>query len=77
LFSTFSSQIKSLELILAKDLDVWASLLPNLETLTLSEPKLGLNWQAVSLNHLRKFHFDDSSWFLHFDLIMQVTSPPK
>ena len=74
LFSTFSSQIKSLDLILAKDLDTWARLLPHLETLSLTEPKLGLNWRSVSLDNLRKFHFDDSSWFLHFDLIVQVTS---
>lgn len=72
MLSTLGDQIKSCDLILAKDLDLWAKTAKNLESLTISDPKLGLKWKSIALNHLRRFCFDDSSAFVNFDFIVQV-----
>ena len=72
LFLNFGAKIKSCDLTLAKDLDLWLSSLPNLQSLTISDPKLGLKWDQVSHDSLRIFHFDDAAFFVNFDFIAQV-----
>ncbi len=72
MMSTLGPLIKSCDLVLAKDLDIWAKTAKNLESLTISDPKLGLKWSSLALNHLRRFSFDDPSAFVHFNFVIQV-----
>ena len=73
MLSTLGERIKSSDLTLSKDLDFWAKAAKNLESLTISDPKLGLKWNSVPLNQLRRFCFDDSSAFVNFDFVIQVS----
>jgi hypothetical protein len=77
LFLKFGGKIKSCDLTLAKDLDFWLSSFPDLQSLTISDPKLGLKWDHVSHDSLRIFHFDDAAFFINFDFIAQVGREKK
>lgn len=72
LMSKFGDSIRSLSLHQLKDMDAVAALCPNLESLTISDPELGLKWDQFPLPSLKNFTFDDSSFFINFDLITQV-----
>ena len=68
----FGQIVKSLEVNQVKDLDEIAELCPNLESLTILDPELGIQLDRRSFDHLRVFNFDDYSFFLRFDFVCQV-----
>ncbi len=70
----FGAKVVSLDVHHLKDLDAVAESCPNLESLIITDPELGLKWDRVPLGSLRMFSFDDSSFFVNFDFIAQVTS---